>query len=71
MQRGAVDFAENTNGGNAHFATGTQDANGDLTAIGNQHFSKHRELGKRANSTTRVGVPEFYVTLACRIVRGV
>jgi hypothetical protein len=37
----AVDFAEDGGGADAEFAAGSEDANSDFTAIGDQDFLKH------------------------------
>ena len=65
VQRGAVDFAENGDGRNAHFAAGAHDAHGDFTAIGDEDFFKHGPppppvfLRKSAEATYGKGVAGF------------
>ena len=41
MQRGAVHLREHGHGGNAQFAAGADDTDGDLTPVGDQDFLEH------------------------------
>ena len=38
MQRVAIEFGVDRDGGDAHLAAGANDANGDFTAVGNQYL---------------------------------
>jgi hypothetical protein len=51
VERLAVDLTKDRHGANPQLATGTQDANGDFTAIGNQDFIEHKKVRRRESLT--------------------
>ena len=56
MHRVAIEFAVHGNRGDSEFASGTNDAHGDLATVGNQDFLQHRL------QYCRSGDPDCYLT---------
>jgi hypothetical protein len=54
MEGSAVGFAEDHDGTDAEFAAGSEYADGDLSAIGDQDFVEHAEFGVLENSNMRL-----------------
>jgi len=53
VEGSAVGFTEDDYGADAEFAAGSEDADGDFSAIGDQDFVEHAGFGVPGNFNTR------------------